>query len=145
MSLYKCILYGLSCNLILVTDGYVLASEVIANHLSSISFDCYELNYEYEKLSELRDGVGGLNKDDNVYKEGFEVVTQRVLVSEFGTVQSSLVNVLENEYKSILVCDYDFIPYPNTYAMPFEVESFSVERGDNRKWYSLKLVKSNAE
>jgi hypothetical protein len=145
MTLYKATLYGLSSNLALNTDGYALSSEVIANQLSSIEFECFELNFEYDKLSEVREANGGLNKDDNTYKEGFTVVTDRYELPVFGSLQSQLINVLRREYKYVMSSDYEFVPFSSTLAMPFEVESYGIEHSSPHKWYNLKLVKSNAK
>jgi len=134
-------LYGMTTEATLNSNGYATKSALTG----SLVLEVYEINYEQSKFSEMREIWGGVLADDNLYRETFQIVTERVLLEDFGTYQSNLITLLKKRYKYIAVDNYSFVPFTNTLAMPFEVSNFSINKSGGRKWFTMTLEKANAK
>jgi len=144
--IYNITLYATTSEITLQTDGLCLATEVIAGSLASMDLDCYYLNFEQPKISEVMESVGGILKDDDVYSKQFNIVTERWLIADFGAKENSLINVLKNTNKYIKVNTYSFVPFETSKMMPIAVMSKSVpESVGGYKWFELELQKNNKE
>jgi hypothetical protein len=123
-------------------NGLVDVTSLGTNH---ITLDCYFLNFEYDKLSEKREISGSIFVDDNIYRYGFAIVTERYSVANFGVFQSDLIEILRSNYLYCQVLSYEFEPFADTKAMPFVVSDYSINFSKGYKWFTMKLEKVNGK
>ncbi len=143
--MYKINLYATNNNVTTQSNGLVFATEVTSDVLASISLECFEVNYEKTKKSDVREIAGSILVDDNVYKETLNVVTDRYVISDFGNIQSNLIDVLKNNYKFVEIVTYEFEAFTSNYMMPFELQDYGIELNAGRKWFTLGMEKNNGK
>ncbi|MDX9791673.1 MAG: hypothetical protein RBT61_12640 [Candidatus Kapabacteria bacterium] len=143
--LFNVTLYGLSCGIEPEANGNCLVSEVVAAHLVSIDIDAFYLLYRPTKYSEVRIAAGGIRKDDNTYGMTFDIDTVKFQLSDFGSFQNNLLDVLRSEAKYIQVNSYDFQCFSSAECMPFEVTGLSHENNNSWNSFKIQLEKANAD
>jgi hypothetical protein len=142
--MHKIAIYTTANPVALGCDGLADKSTVIAGVLSCIELNCYEINFENKKDSEVRVVAGKRRSDDNVYIDTMQVVTERYKISDFGQIQSNLISVLQKDNKYIDIIAYEFVPFSNK-VFPFEIQNFAIERAFPFKYFNLDIVKNNNE
>ena len=136
-------IYGVPNPITEDSSGFVLKTALSA--ADNIELECSFINYEYDLKSDSRTIAGNNYVNDNIFRDGINITTDRYLLKDFGDMQKDLIDILRNKYLYVSIDNYSFEPFSDTLAMPVVIESYSLNWSKGYKWFTIKMVKANGK